>query len=57
MAVFTVLRSGKDGKHGFEISRKHRRLGFAFSVLVRLTWFCETAKLSKSVLSNFKRMT
>ena len=26
-------------------------------LLVRVIWFCETAKLSKFVLSNFQRMT
>ena len=48
------MRSGKDGRYGFKISRKHQRLVFVFSLLVRLIWFCDTAKLSKSVLSNFK---
>ena len=38
------------------LDMKHRRLVFDFSLLVRLIWFCEMAKLSKSVLSNFKRM-
>ena len=50
LALFTVLRSGKDGRYGFKISRKYRRLAFVFSLLVRLIWFCETAKLSNSVL-------
>ena len=57
LAVFTALRSGKDSRYGFETSRKHWRLTFVefiFSLLVRLTWFCGTAKLSKYVLSNFK---
>ena len=57
LAVFTVLRLGKGDRYGFDISQKHRRLAFVFSLLVRLIWFCETAKLRKSVLSNFKRMT
>ena len=49
MSAFTKLN--------FKISQKHRRLAFIFSLLVRLIWFCETAKLNKSVLSNLKRMT
>ena len=53
MTAFTVLRSGKDIRYGFDISRKHRRLAFIFSLLVRLIWFCETAKLSTSLLSNY----
>ena len=53
LAVFTVLRLSQNSRYGFEISRKHRRLPFVYS----LFWFCETAKLSKSVLSNFKRIT
>ena len=57
LAVLTVLTSGKDVRYGFEISREYRRLAFVFSPFVKLIWFCETAKLSKSVLSNFKRMT
>ena len=57
LAVFTVLRLGKDGSYGLEMSQKHQRFAFVFSILVRLIWFCQTAKLSKSVLSNFKRMT
>ena len=57
LAVLTVLRLGKDGRYGFKISWKHWRLVFIFSLLVRLIWFCETAKLSNSVLSNCKRMT
>ena len=40
LTVFTVLRSGKDGRYSFEISRKHRILAFDFSLLVRLIWFC-----------------
>ena len=51
------IEVGKDGRYGFKISRKHRRLAFVFSLLVRLIWFCDTAKLSKSVLSNFKNYT
>ena len=31
--------------------------GLFLSLFWRLIWFCETAKLSKSVLSNFKRMS
>ena len=27
---------------------------FFFSLLIRLIWFCDTAKLSNSALSNFK---
>ena len=57
LTLFTVLRSGKDGRYGFKISWKHRRLTFVFSMLVRLIWFCETAKQSNSALSNCKRMT
>ena len=57
MTVFTVLRLGKDRRYGFDIFRKHWRLAFVFSLLVRLIWFHETAKLSTFVLSNFKRMT
>ena len=57
LAAFTVLRSGKDGRYGFKISWKHRRLPFVFSLLVRLIWFCETARLSNSAFSNCKRMT
>ena len=57
MAVFTVLRLGKDDRYGFKISQKHRRLAFVFSELLRLIWFSETTKLSKSVLSNIKRLT
>ena len=48
---------GKDDRYGFKISQKHRRLAFVFSELLRLIWFSKTAKLSKSVLSNIKRMT
>ena len=51
LPVFTVLRLGKDGRYGFQIFRKYRRLAFAFSLLVRLIWFREIAKLSKFVLS------
>ena len=47
MAIFTVLRSGKDGRYGFK----------NWHVLVRLIWFCEMAKLGKFVLSSFKRIT
>ena len=57
LALFTVLRLGKDGRYGFEISRKHRRLAFVFILLIRLIWLCKTAKLNKSAFSNFKRMT
>ena len=57
LAVLTVLRLGKNGRYGFKISWKHRKLTFVFSLLVRLIWFWETAKLSNSVLSNCKRMT
>ena len=57
LAVFTVLRLGKDGRYGFKISWKHRRLAFVFSLLVRLIWLSEMAKLSNSILSNCKRMT
>ena len=57
LAVLTVLRSGKDERYGFEVSWKHWRLEFVFSLLGRFIWFCKTAKLSKSVLSNFKRIT
>ena len=57
LAVFTVLRSGKDGFIDFKISGKHRKLALVFSLLVRLIWFCETAKLSNFVFSNNKRMT
>ena len=57
LAVFTLLRSGKDGKYGFKISWKHRRLTYVFRVLVGLIWFCEAAKLSNFVLSNCKRIT
>ena len=55
LAIFAVLRLGKDSRYGFKFSRKYRRLAFVYSLLVRLIWFCETAKLSKSVLSNFKK--
>ena len=54
LAVFTVFRSGKDSRCGFEISWKHRRLSFDFSLLVRLIWFCEIAKLNKSVSFKFQ---
>ena len=47
LALFIVLRSGKDGRYGFKVFQEHRRLAF---VLVRLIWFRETAKLSKSVV-------
>ena len=57
LAVLTVVRSGKDGRYGFKISWKHRRLVLVFSLLIRLIWFCEMANLSNSVLSNCKRMT
>ena len=30
------------------------KISIFFSLLVRLIWFCETAELSKSVLSNLK---
>ena len=46
LAVFTVLRLGKDGRYGFEISPKHWVLVFLFSLLVRLIWFCEMIKRS-----------
>ena len=49
MSVFT--------KMSFKISQKHQRLAFVYSLLVRLIWFCETAKIKKSVLSNFKGIT
>ena len=32
------------------------KIGFSFCC-VRLIWFCDMTKLSKSALSNFKRMT
>ena len=57
LAIFTVLRSGKDGFYDFKISGKHQKLALVFSLLVRLIWFCETAKLSNFVFSNNKRMT
>ena len=56
LTVFTLLRSDEDIKYGFQISRKHWRSVFVFSLLVKLIWFGEMAELSKSVLSNFKRM-
>ena len=46
LAVFTVLRSDKYVRCGFEISRKHRKLVFVFCLLVRLIWFGEAAKLN-----------
>ena len=55
LAIFAVLRLGKDSRYGFKFSRKYRRLAFVFSLLVRLIWFCQTTKLSKSILSNFKK--
>ena len=54
LAVLTVLRLGKDDRYGFEVSWKHWRLEFVFSLLGRFIWFCKTAKLSKSVYSNSK---
>ena len=44
MAVFTVLRSGKDDRYGFEVSWKHQILMFVFSLFVRLILLCEMAK-------------
>ena len=57
LTVFTLLRSDKDIKYGFQISRKHWRSVFVFSLLLKLIWFGEMAELSKSVLSNFKKMS
>ena len=57
LAVFAVLRLSEDGRYGFKFSWKHQCLAFVFSLLVRLIRFCEMAKLSKSLLSNFNRMT
>ena len=56
LALFTILRSDRDGRYDFEIFLKHRTLVLAFRLLVGLIWFCETAKLTKSVLLNFKKM-
>ena len=36
LPVFTILRSSRDSRYGFEISRTHRRLAFVVSLLVRL---------------------
>ena len=39
LAVFTVLRSSKDGRYGFKIPRKHWRLAFVFSLVVSYNLF------------------
>ena len=49
LAVFTVLRLGKEGRYGFEISGKHRRLAFVFILLVKMILFCKTIKGSKYI--------
>ena len=55
--IFAVLRPRKNGRYGFEISRKHQRLTFVFILLARLIWFCEAAKTKSVYFPNFKRMT
>ena len=45
--LYSVMRSGKDGRYGIKNFWKHWRLAFVFSLLV---WFCETATLHNSVL-------
>ena len=53
LVVLTVLRSGKDHRYGFEISRKNKILVFVFSLLVRLIWFCKMAKLNDLIPTIF----
>ena len=36
LPVFTTLRSSRNSRYGFEISRTHRRLAFVVRLLVRL---------------------
>ena len=55
--IFAVLRPRKNGRYGFEISRKHQRLTFVFILLARLIWFCEAPKTKSVYFLNFKRMT
>ena len=56
LAAFIVLWYVRYVRYDFKISRKHQRLVFVFSLLVKLIWFSETAKLSMLGLSNFKRI-
>ena len=56
LAAITVLWYVRYVRYGFKISWKHQRLVFVFSLLVKLIWFREIAKLSMPVLSNFKRI-
>ena len=55
--IFAVLRPRKNGRYGFEISRKYQRFTFVFILLARLIWFCEAAKTKSVYFPNFKRMT